>query len=210
MDIEAALFCGCRKRLAQLPVCSHTARHHQALEPGLLQCGERFDRQHVDRRVDKPSGKIRLGLFADIRATQLLHVRQHGRLQAAEAEIEVAGMQHGAWQNHCAGCAEFCQPRDFRAAWITEAEQLGGLVEGFSGRVVQRFAERLVDAYVGHAHQLRVATRYQQRNERKRRWLVDQQRRQQMPFKVVDADGGLVPRHGERIRDTGADQQRAR
>ncbi|ABA52958.1 hypothetical protein BURPS1710b_A0840 [Burkholderia pseudomallei 1710b] len=214
MDVEAALLGGGRQRRAQLPVRAHAAGDDEPLEPRRLQRGERLRDEHVDGRVDEAAREIRLRSFehgaARVRRFELLHLREHGGLQPAEAEVEIPRMKHRPRQHDRARGAGFREPRYLRPARIAEAEQLRGLVERFAGGIVERLAERLVDADVAHAHQLRMAARHEQRDERKRRRLGDEQRRQQMPFEVVDADGRLVPRERERVRDARADEQRAR
>lgn len=94
VHVEAALGRGGRQCRAQLVVRADAACDHEALELGLLQCGERLRDQHVDRRVDEAARKVGLcavECFAfQLRRFELLHLREHGRLQAAEAEVEVA------------------------------------------------------------------------------------------------------------------------
>ena len=70
-------------------------------------------------------------------------------------------MEHRARQLVGARVAKFGQARNRRAARIAQAEQLGRLVEGFAGGVVQRFAQQRVLAHAVDPHQLRVAARDQ-------------------------------------------------
>ena len=84
-----------------------------------------------------------------------------------------------------------------------------GLVEGFAGGIVERFAEQRVAADAGDAHQLRVPARDQQRDEREIGRIGRQQRRQQVAFEMMHADRRHAEREGQRRADAGADQQRA-
>jgi hypothetical protein len=61
----------------------------------------------------------------------------------------------------------------------------------------------------GHIDEHGVATGDQQRQVRKR-WRVDlEQRRQQMPFEVMNRNRGHFPRVGQRPAECGAGQQRS-
>jgi hypothetical protein len=54
-----------------------------------------------------------------------------------------------------------------------------------------------------------VPARHQQRDEREVRPRLGQQRRQQVPFEVVDADDRLAEREPQRVGHARPDQQRA-
>jgi hypothetical protein len=69
---------------------------------------------------------------------------QHRRLQAGKAEIQVAAVQHRPRQLEAARRTRLGQLGQRRPAGVAEAEQLGGLVEGLAGRVVERLAEQFV------------------------------------------------------------------
>jgi hypothetical protein len=77
------------------------------------------------------------------------------------------------------------------------------------GRVVQRVAEQAVATHAGHFEQLAMSAGHQQRDERKRRSRIGEQRRQQMALQMMDADSRLAERVAERTGDARADQQRA-
>ena len=155
--------------LAQLRVRADAAGDDEPVEPGLRRAPPstcvtststiaclRRRREVRARRCSQTS----LPSFARLRA--------HGRLQAGEREVERRAVQQRPRQRERLGIAEVGQPRQRRAAGIAEAEQLGRLVEGLAGGVVDGLAEQRVAADVVDAHQLRVAARDEQRDERKR------------------------------------------
>jgi hypothetical protein len=51
-------------------------------------------------------------------------------------------VQQRAWQRVGRGVAKVGQPRQRRPARVAQAQQLGRLVEGLAGRVVDGFAEQ--------------------------------------------------------------------
>ena len=102
------------------------------------------------------------------------------------------------------------QPGQVRTAGIRQAHQLGRLVEGLAGRVVDGFAEQLVTTDPVHAHQLRMAARHQQRDKRKLGRVGAEKWRQQVAFQVMHAHCRLAQRGGQRAGHAGTDQQRAR
>ena len=91
---------------------------------------------------------------------------------------------------------------------IAQPEQLGGLVEGFAGGVVQGFPQRFVGADAGNLHQLAVAAGNQQGDEREGGRIGFEQRREQVAFEMVDADDRHLEREAQRGGNAGADQQR--
>lgn len=94
-------------------------------------------------------------------------------------------------------------------ARVIQPHQLGGLVESFTGSVVQRLAEQLVLADAIDAHQLSVPTRNQQSDERKGRRLLFQHRCQQVTFHMVHTDGRHAPGKSQRLSAGRSHQQRA-
>ena len=99
------------------------------------------------------------------------------------------------------------QRAESRATRITEPQQLGTLVEGFAGGVVNRFTQQFVVTDGGYPHELRVTARDQQGDKRKRRGPLGKQGGQKMPLKVVHREC----RHAESQRHAagraGADQE---
>ena len=80
------------------------------------------------------------------------------------------------------------QSRQLRTARVRQAQQLGGLVEGLAGRVVQGLAEHAIAAETAHLDEHRVPAGNQQRHEGKGRRIVLQQWRQQVRLHVMDRD----------------------
>ena len=117
-------------------------------------------------------------------------------------------MQHRSGQIEHTRVAEFGEARNGGAAGVAEAEELGRLVEGLAGSVVQCLAEQRVLADGIHAHQLRVAARDEQRQERKLGPIRFQQGREQMPLQVMHAHQRFAQCKRQRIRHGSADQQR--
>ena len=121
--------------------------------------------------------------------------RQHRGLEPRKAEIEIAGIEHRSRQPTPRLRAR-APPVGASAGppGYGRSQELGRLVERFAGGVVLRVAEQPIAADGGDIEELRVPARDQQRDERKRRLRVGQQRRQQVPFEMMDADDGLAQR----------------
>ena len=98
--------------------------------------------------------------------------------------------------------------RQRRPTGVTQAEQLGALVEGLAGGVVDGLAQHRVAPHAIDTHQLRVSARDEQRDERELRRIGRQERRQQVPFQVVHAQRRLAQRGRQGHRHAGTDQQR--
>ena len=96
-----------------------------------------------------------------------------------------------------------------RPAGIRQAKHLGDLVEGFAGGVVERFPEHLVAPDAIGADQLAVAARNQQGEKGKRQPAAFEQRREQMPLHVVDAEGGDAKPLRQRAPDGSPHEQGA-
>src|SRR3546814_1860408 len=74
-------------------------------------------------------------LFAGCIATAF-QCEAHRGLQPGETEIAAGLAPQRPRQVEARGIAALCQPLDRRAAGIAQAEQLGGLVEGLTGGIV--------------------------------------------------------------------------
>ena len=118
-------------------------------------------------------------------------------------------MQHRARQGKDARAPRLGQPRKQGPARVRQAEQLGALVEGLAGGIVQGFAEQFVLADAGDLHQLRMPAGDEQRDERKGRRVGREQRRKQMPLEVMDRDRRPLEHQGQRLGEGAADEQRA-
>src|ERR1051326_9179712 len=96
-----------------------------------------------------------------------LHPTQHGRLEAAEAEVERIALHLREGKPHCLKMTKRSQLIDDRTARIPETEELGDLVEGFAGSVVARFSEQAVTESIQHFEQVGMASADHQRERGK-------------------------------------------
>ena len=132
---------------------------------------QRLRDEHVDDRVLEFARDV--GRAAHRRAPRARclapHERQHRGLEAGEAHVEIAAVEHRPRQRHRAVAARFGEPRERRAARIGKPEQLRRLVERFARRVVLRVAEQPVAPDAVDVEELAVAAGHEQRDERKRR-----------------------------------------
>ncbi len=134
----------------------------------------------------------------------------HGKsLETAEAEIQPRAIGHGPWKAEPVGVAVLRQGRQLRAARIGKAEKAGGFVEGLTGGIIQRLAERPVRAYPFDRHQLRMSPGHQQRQKGKFRGIRLQHRRQQVPFHVMHGHRRHPPGESQAAAHGGPHQQRA-
>ena len=97
---------------------------------------------------------------------------------------------------------------DRRAAGLRQAEQLGGLVEGFAERVVDGGAEADVAADVLDQQQLRVPAGDEQQ-QIGRLETLGQADRQRVGFEVIDGDQRQAVNQRDRLRRGEADEQAA-
>ena len=168
-----------------------------------------FD-QDLDDRILKSACHVGacLGIeFGGLLAGKVAaHRRQHGGFEAAETEIEIAGVEHRAWQLESIRAALCRQFGKHRTAGVGQAEQLGGLVKSLAGSVVERFTEQGVVTDAVDAHQLAVAARNEQRDEGKARWAAREQWREQVPLEVVHRHAGDVEGGGQAFGEGGADE----
>jgi hypothetical protein len=105
--------------------------------------------------------------------------------------------------------AFFGEHRERRPAGIAQAEQFGGLVEGFPRRVVLGFAENAVPTDTRYLDQHGVAARHLQRHEREVRGSVLECRGEQMALQMMHADHRNTPGIAQRTGNGGADEQRS-
>ena len=206
MHAHALACAGGIELLAQQAVGTHTTRHHHALQPGLAQGLQRFLHQHLD---DGRLGAGRqVGLACLQLVAQLARLGEHGGLQPGEGKIQVTAVQQRARQGECSRVALLRQARQRRPARITQAHELGRFVKGLARRVVNGLAQQRVLAHTVHAHQLRVSTGHQQRDEREFRRVRAEEGRQQMPLQVVHAKHGFVQGRAQRTAHACTHQQR--
>ena len=123
----------------------------------------------------------------------------HRALEAGEGEMRLGAAQQGARQRHRPGLAPRGEALDRRAAGIAEAEDLGGLVEGFAQRIVDRRGEAAVAADAFDLQQLAMPARDEQQQVGIGERGVGQPRRQRVAFQVIDRDQRLAAGHRQRL-----------
>src|SRR5207248_3243864 len=123
---------------------------------------------------------------------------------------EVAAREHRSRKRIPTWLTALGEGRERRSAGVTEAQQFGGLVERFAGGIVLRLTQEPVLTYAIHSHQLRMAARDEERDERKLRPARREQRREQVALQVVDAKDRDAERETQGLGVRGADEQRAR
>src|SRR5687768_3120903 len=115
------------------------------------------------------------------------------RLETAERKVgTVLAGRHRARKLDGLRIAGLRELVDHRAARITEAEQLGALVECLAGRVVACRAELDELAVTVDAHERRMTTANDQCEVRHRRWIGLEIDRREMPLEVMHADERLA------------------
>jgi hypothetical protein len=119
-------------------VAPDAARDHQAAQAGLLQGPPAFKHQGIDHRFLEAAGDIGAHIFSRAGFPQRI---EHCSLETAEAEIQARAAGHGPRKGKAAGVAPLGQARQLGATGIRQAQQLGGLVEGFAGGVVYGLAK---------------------------------------------------------------------
>jgi hypothetical protein len=147
---------------------------------------ERLDRlrdEHVDDRVLEFTRDVGLvGVRERSVAFTAPNERQHRGLEAAKAHVEISAVQHRPRQRRSAFAARLRQLRKCRTARIGKPEQLRCLVESFTRRVVLSVAKKPIAAHTFDIEQLAVTAGDEQRDKRKPRLRLREQRRKQMPF----------------------------
>src|SRR6185436_7637089 len=130
------------------------------------------------------------------------------RLQAREGEVEPRNALGGRERERLRVAIER-ELGERRAAGVAEPEQPRALVERLPRRVVERAAETLVRAVLGHARQQRVAARGEQAQERRLDRVGQQVIRGDVALQVVDGRQRQPARGGEALGGRDTDQQRA-
>ncbi len=136
-----------------------------------------------------------------------LHIIEDGGLDAAETEIEVRLAQQGTGKIDGRRIPLGRQAVDQHAARIGEPEQLGHLVEGLTGGVVQGPAQGPIAADAVDPVEVGVPSGDGQGQKGKGN-LLFQMGRQDVPFHVMHADQGNPPGKGYRLGRRQPDQKR--
>ena len=134
---------------------------------------------------------------------------QHFGFESRETEFEPGTIDHGTRKVVLPRATRHGQLRKLRSAGIGQAEQLRTFVESLARRIVTRLAEQRVRTDRARLDQHGVTAGHQQRQMRKRRRIGLEQRREQMPLEMVNADRRHAPGIGQRTRECRATEQRA-
>lgn len=150
---------GCfAERVAQSLVGADTTRDHEPLAAGLLQRSATFYSKRVDRGQFK--GNRNIGdspLIQHMLSTD----RCNMGFQTAEAEIQTGSAGHWTGEDKP---VRVTLPRCFRyggASRVSESEEFGCFVEGFSGGIVDSLTQNVVLPRRRDINQHCMATRYQ-------------------------------------------------
>ena len=111
----------------------------------------------------------------------------HRRLQAAEAKIQISGVQHAPGKIEFFRDYLFAPAFQSRAARITEPKQLRDLIERFAGGVIERGAKNFVIANAPHVDEQTVPATHDQSNVRLD-FFAAKKWREQMPFQMIDRE----------------------
>ena len=170
-------------------VGADAARDHEPREPGALERRERFRDQHVDdRRLRTPRAMsarrcvgarlsraaVSTAVFSPLKLKSRSPLRDHRPRQADSARAAALG-----------------QLRERRPAGIAAARAASRSCRRPRPPRRPAFAEQRVAPDAGDAHELGVAARDEQRDERELGRRRGEQRREQVAFEVVDADAGM-------------------
>ena len=197
-----------RHRAAKSAVGRHATgdrhRRHARQPHGLF----KTDDQSLHHRGLKRSAEVlqrdRFALLA-----QAVHLIDRRRFQAAETEIQPVQMVHHVGKTERVRVARNGQTVDDRAAGIGQAEHLGHFVEGLAGRVVLRGAEHFIFAAAPDEHDFGVTAGNDHAQKGKLQIFVIDHVSVDVPFQMIDAENGNVPRLRVRLGRHHADQQRA-
>src|SRR6266478_5264030 len=112
-------------------------------------------------------------------------------LQAAEAKVQISGVQHAPGKIESFRVACLRPHFNLRAARITKPKQLRDLIECFPGGVIEGAAKNFVIADALHFDEQAVPATHDQSNIRLN-FFAAQKWREQMPFQVIDREKWLA------------------
>jgi hypothetical protein len=95
-----------------------------------------------------------------------------------------------------------------RTSGIRQTQELGGLIERLTRRVIPRFAEKLLTTDALRLNEHRVPARDQERNVRERRRLRFKEGGEQMALEMMDANGWNTPGIRKAPGQSGAGEKR--
>jgi len=132
---------------------------------------------------------------------------EHCSLEAGETELETGSIEHRTRQLDQPRPAGGSKLGQLGPTGIRQTEELRRFVERLTRRVVPGFAQADVSTNPLHFYELRMSARHQQRDVRERRRLRLEQRREQVAFEVMHADGRPVPGVSEAACEGGTRQK---
>ncbi len=183
--------------------CDATAEDGSGVAGGTHRALE-FGHEHVEHRVLKPTREVRAVALQIIRGA---HGMQDRRLQSGERELESV-RDHGSREVEARRISFAREFLDRGPAGIPEPQQRRHLIEGLARGVIARLPQQPVAAPGGHVEQQGVASRNEQRHERRREIAIFDRRREEVPFHVVHADEVAIAGKCERLGVDDADEQR--
>ena len=130
----------------------------------------------------------------------------HGGFESAETEIEIAGVDHAAWEFVARGIACGGESIDGDAAGVAEAEELGGFVEGLAGGVIEGSAKEAVVSEALDIEQEGVSAADDERGVG-RDFFASEKRREEVAFDVVDGEEGFCGTDGQTLCQSGSDKE---
>ncbi len=109
--------------------------------------------------------------------------------------MRLGAAQQRTWQRHCLRIAGPCQCLDAWPAGIAQAQDLGGLVERLSRRIVDRRRKPAILAHAIDAQDLAMPARDEQQQIGKFEARIGEARRERMALQMVDRDQRLARCH---------------
>ena len=149
-DLEGDAMQGLANRLVGGDAAGANERRRRAdLVAKHLHPGAQPIHHHLAHRLLKRGAKV--GDVGVAQRRDFLRFKAQRGFQPRQREVRVRPPNHGTRQRKPFGVALRGLLLDQRSAGIAEAEELGGLVEGFADGVVERAAEAQIIADAAHA-----------------------------------------------------------
>jgi hypothetical protein len=170
-----------------MTVCTDASSHHEPRDTGLVHGREAFAHQDLHNR--------RLGLGSEVGSILVgqglcafFGLREDGCLEACKTKIEGGSVLERARKRETPGLSTRSPLRNLRPSWVAQAQNLGRLIEGLAGGVVNGLAQQGIVSQRPHGHDLGVTARDQQGQK----WeaglahVCREQGRDQVPLEVMD------------------------
>src|ERR1039458_4604541 len=202
-QLEAVIPAAIGQRSTEATVNGNASRSTHGLDASFGGGAKRLANEHVDNRLLKAR--------ADILDTMLWVLAQkvkHGGLEAAKTEIVARVVEHAPWKLDGRGVSLLGSLLDFRAAGVTQAQQLGDLVERLASRVVGGLPKDLMFSNGRCVRKNGVPARDNKRNHRQRIGRgIHQEWRVEMRLDMVNADERFSRGEGDSFGGVETDQQ---